>query len=111
MYSATDQIVSDYLDDVEHLLQQADATSVAVMAPTELARTVHALRAILADHAPDASGRCHRCATRRPWSWAWWRVSWRRAWPCRTWQTAHQHLVTAAPAQPTGPISVIGGPR
>jgi hypothetical protein len=105
--NATDQIVHDYLDDLEHLLQHADTTSVAVMAPSELERTIRALRAILADHAPDTSGRCHRCTPRWAPRWAWWR----RAWPCRAWQAAHQHLVIAAPAHPTGPILPVGGPR
>lgn len=93
----------DYLNDVDHLLQHADAASVAVMAPTELERMIHALRAILARHAPNADGRCHRCTAR----WAWWS----QARPCHAWQIAHQHLVEAAPAHPTGPILAAGGPR
>ena len=103
MHSTADQIVRDYLNDVDHLLQHVDAASVAVMAPTELERMIHALRAILARHASDAGGRCHRCTAR----WAWWR----QARPCHAWQIAHQHLVEAAPAHPTGPILAFGGPR
>ncbi|MFC8796973.1 hypothetical protein ACFT2C_04525 [Promicromonospora sp. NPDC057138] len=103
---ATHKIVRDYLANLKRLLQQADTASVAVMAPTELERTINALNAILAD-APDTSGHCHRCTTRWAPRWAWWH----RAWPCRAWQIAHQHLIAADPTHPTGPIHAVGGPR
>jgi hypothetical protein len=107
MHTTADQIVRDYLDDLEHLLRHADAASVAVMTPTELERTIRALRAILMDHALDMHRRCRRCTTRLAWRWA----PWLRSRPCRAWQLAHQHLVVDAPLHPTGPILALGGPR
>ena len=103
MSNATDEIVRDYLNDVSHLLQHADAPSVAILAPTELERTIQALRALLAGHSPAGHGRCPRCTPR--WAWC------RRGLPCRAWQIAHQYLVTAAPTHPTGPVLAVGGPR
>lgn len=103
MDTAAHQIVSDYLDDLEHLLQHADAASVAVMAPAELERTIQTVRALLSGHSPAGQGRCPRCAPR----WAWWR----RALPCRAWQIAYQHTIAAPIAHPTGPILTSGGPR
>ncbi|WP_423464259.1 hypothetical protein ACO229_06795 [Promicromonospora sp. MS192] len=98
--------MSDYLDDLEHLLQHADAASVAVMAPAELGPTVRALQAILADHVPEAQD--HRCTgpVRRLW-----RRAWQQVCSSRAWQLAYQHLIAAAPVNPTGPINVVGGPR
>ncbi|MFC8797126.1 hypothetical protein ACFT2C_05300 [Promicromonospora sp. NPDC057138] len=105
MHNATDQIVSDYLDDLEHLLQHADAASVAVMAPTELERTICAL---LVNHTPRRLGLLpplhHQVGVAEV-------VVAPGVWPYRAWQTAHQRLVTAAPAHPTEPIVAIGGPR
>ncbi|WP_454852247.1 hypothetical protein [Promicromonospora soli] len=105
MHNATDQIVSDYLDDLEHLLQHADAASVAVAAPTELDRTI---RALVVDHAPGRLGLLpplhHQVGVAAG-------VVAPGVWPCRAWQTAHQHLITAAPAHATEPILAIGGPR
>ncbi|PUB32593.1 hypothetical protein C8K30_1011119 [Promicromonospora sp. AC04] len=106
MDTAAHQIVSDYLDDLEHLLQHTDAASVAVMAPSELRRTVRALRAILADRAPDRRDQQHNGPIRRLWWQAWQQVC--LAW---AWQVAYQHLIAAPPADPTGPIGVVGGPR
>ena len=103
---ATHQIVGDYLNDLEHLLQHADATSVAVMAPTELARTIHALRAILADHEPESPTGGHSGPIGQMW-----RKALQQVGSSRAWHVAYQHLIAAAPADPTGPIKVVGGPR
>ncbi|MFI8528276.1 hypothetical protein ACIGB8_27715 [Promicromonospora sukumoe] len=103
MGNTTVEIVSDYLNEVERLLQHADGPSVAVLAPAELERTVEVIRALLADHHLDALGRCRRCTSR----WAWWR----RAVPCREWKIAYERAIAALTAHPTGPILAVGGPR
>ncbi|MEU4360309.1 hypothetical protein [Promicromonospora sp. NPDC023987] len=106
MGNTTVEIVSDYLDDLERLLQHADAASVAVMAPAELRRTLRALRAILAKHCPgpdayQSSGFVSRL---------WWRA-WQQICSSSAWQVAYQHLIAASPVDPTGPIDAVGGPR
>ena len=106
MGNTTVEIVSDYLDDLERLLQHTDAASVAVMAPTELGRTICALRAILADHCPDPQTHPRARSIRR----LWWRA-WQQVCSSRAWQVAYQHLIAAPPAAPTGPIDAVGGPR
>jgi hypothetical protein len=103
MGNTTVEIVSDYLDDLEHLLQHADGPSVAILAPAELERTLQTIRGLLAGHSPDKHGRCPRCTPR----WAWWR----RTVPCREWKIAYQRMISAPAAHPTGPILAIGGPR
>ncbi len=95
---AKHQIVSDYLDDLEHLLQHTDAASAAVMAPTELNRTIGALRAILVGPALDRRAQQYDGPVR----WLWWRA-WQRLCSSWAWQIAYHHLI-AAPA-PDAPVA------
>jgi hypothetical protein len=73
-----------FLDDVAHRAVAADDASAVRLGRYELPRIVAALRAVLNEHEPNASGRCHTCRTRR---------FGRPAAPCRAYLTAHLRLL------------------
>ena len=99
----TGETAIDRLNYLEELVQQADDASLAVLASSEFRPMIQALLAVLGDHAPDARGRCRRCAS-------WWQP-WRRRHPCRAWALAYHQLVVAPTSRATGPMLAVGGPR
>ncbi|MGH3625320.1 MAG: hypothetical protein ACRDQ5_26640 [Sciscionella sp.] len=81
--------VYDRLSYLDTLAANADQPSKAALADTEIVRLTAAWRAVLAEHEPDARGRCPQCSRwRRP-----------RAHPCSVWTAAHRHLITT-PSEP-----------
>jgi hypothetical protein len=81
--SALRDATSGWLSRLETLVRDADVTSRAALAQTEMVRMVIAWRSLLAEHEPDEEGRCRRCAG--------WRR--RRPYPCSVWVSAHRYLV------------------
>ncbi|MGH3621612.1 MAG: hypothetical protein ACRDQ5_07455 [Sciscionella sp.] len=80
------EAVYDRLDYLDTIVGQADETSRASLADTEITRLTGAWRELLEAHKPDARGRCRQCSRRRfgPRS------------PCSVWRTAHRHLIADA---------------
>ena len=74
--------VHDRLECLNNLVHAADQRS--VLADTEIVRLTETVRKMLAQHGPDASGRCRQCS-------GWLR---RRRHPCSVWTVAHQHLIS-----------------
>jgi hypothetical protein len=101
MARVTGETLTDRLDYLDALIENADPASLARLASSELPRMTQAWRAVLTDHQPDTHGRCRRC---RPW----WRPT---SQPCRVWADAYEHLVTAPASEPTSPMLTVGGPR
>ncbi|MGW5050197.1 hypothetical protein [Actinokineospora sp. NPDC004072] len=75
-----------YLDDLDRRCADGEAH----LAAAELPRVVAALRALLADHKPDAAGRCPTCRTR---------LLGRSPAPCRAYLTAHLCLLATEEAE------------
>jgi hypothetical protein len=69
------------------------------LARLELPRVVAALRALLADHRPDADGRCPTCRTR---------LFTRAPAPCRAYLTMHLCLMTAEDERAGPPHTAYG---
>lgn len=84
------EVVIGHLDRLDTLVTDADNTSRAALADTELARMTAAWRALLGLHQPDAHGRCPQCSRRRRG----------RRFPCSVWVVAHQHLIADGPPSP-----------
>lgn len=78
-----EQAVIDRLDLLDRLVADADVTSLATAASSEITKLTSAWRAVLNQHQPDARSRCTQC------------IGWRRGrrFPCPMWIAAHEHLI------------------
>lgn len=90
--SALQGAVFGQLDYLDHLARDGDEQSKAALADTEICRLTGAVRAILADHAPDEQGKCRVCRA----------MPWRRRARCTVWGAAYSHLASD-PASRAGP--------
>lgn len=95
MARVTGETVIDRLHYLHALVQQADETSLGILASSEFGPMIKALLVVLDDHALDERGRCRRCHSWRP-------LWWRRQHPCRVRTLAYHHLVTTPPPRPAG---------
>ncbi|GAA0589303.1 hypothetical protein GCM10010174_00170 [Kutzneria viridogrisea] len=75
--------VQQRLNYLDTLATTGDTLAKAALADTEILRLTSGWRALLAQHQPDAHGRCPQCS-------GWLRA---RRYPCSVWTTAHQHLI------------------
>lgn len=84
--------VSERLDTLSELANDADAASLHTVARSELPRLIEGWRTLLADHEPDNRGSCPECST-------YWR---QQKAPCPVWRSAYEHLVAGALAPRPG---------
>jgi hypothetical protein len=75
--------VLERLAAVEEIAARASATLSAPLARRHIQTITDGWRELLAQHQPDATGRCPVCA-------GWLR---HRRWPCEVWVIAHRHLI------------------
>lgn len=88
--------VHDRLDDLTRAAAVTDPQAAAELAHREIPLLVQALRSVLAEHEPDARGRCPSCRGRLA------RLPFRRrnVLPCRAYLAAQLRLGTVDPAGP-----------
>lgn len=93
------EIVYELLRRYTDALDDPDDRVIATLARAELPRYVRYWTGLLAEHEPNAGGRCPSCSR-------WWR---KVSAPCNTWKWAHAFL-TLKPARATVPSSRLHGP-
>ncbi|MFD8498708.1 hypothetical protein [Amycolatopsis sp. NPDC059657] len=80
------------LTELTRSVDKSDQDRLLVLASNEIPRLVAALREVLAEHEPDAAGRCPTCRRRQPWS----PFRRRKQTPCRAYLAVRLRLDTDA---------------